>query len=158
MMMDAQLINTLLLGGITVVTLGLIIVLLRTRSYFQKRTEQSESRQIQLQEQLIEANKQILEMRSLLVGVGHGLSDQQDISKALTERVQALELADVDDKLYSRASKMVKLGADVDELVQECELPQAEAELMRSLQNKITGKESIPPLENKPRRRPNIKK
>jgi len=55
--------------------------------------------------------------------------------------------------MYSRASKMVKLGADIDELVEECELPKAEAELMLSLQKKLAGRESVPPLERHPRER-----
>ena len=45
---------------------------------------------------------------------------------------------------------MVQLGADLNELIEECELPKAEAELMMSLQKKITGKEKIPPLESNP--------
>jgi uncharacterized membrane protein len=41
-----------------------------------------------------------------------------------------------EDKLYSRAQKMVLLGADVDELVVECDLPKAEAEILVALHNK----------------------
>ena len=39
-------------------------------------------------------------------------------------------------RLYSRAVKMVELGADVEEIVRECELPKAEAELLVSLHRK----------------------
>ena len=42
-----------------------------------------------------------------------------------------------DNKLYQRASKMVALGADVSELMSECDMPKAEAELFVSLQKKI---------------------
>jgi len=41
-----------------------------------------------------------------------------------------------EDKLYSRAQKMVLLGADVEELVVECELPKAEAEMLVALHHK----------------------
>ncbi|MFA0521331.1 DUF2802 domain-containing protein, partial [Vibrio sp. 10N.222.55.E8] len=48
------------------------------------------------------------------------------------------------------ATKMVQLGAGINELIEECELPKAEAELMMSLQNKLTGKEKIPSLRSDP--------
>ena len=43
---------------------------------------------------------------------------------------------DPDAKIYSRAVKMVELGADLDEVIRECELPRAEAELLFSLHKK----------------------
>lgn len=67
----------------------------------------------------------------------------------LSERITELEHVDSDSRLYSRASKMVQLGAGVEELIEECELPKAEAELMMALQNKITGKQKVPPLKAK---------
>jgi len=78
------------------------------------------------------------------------VGEQQDIIQHLNERITELEQVDNDGRLYSRASKMVKLGADINELIEECELPKAEAELMMSLQNKIAGKEKVPPLESSP--------
>ena len=45
---------------------------------------------------------------------------------------------------------MVQLGAGINELIEECELPKAEAELMMSLQNKLAGKEKIPSLRSNP--------
>ncbi len=68
----------------------------------------------------------------------------------LNERIRELEHADTDGRLYSRASKMVQLGADINELIEECELPKAEAELMLSLQKKLAGQEKIPPLSGQP--------
>ncbi|MDW1809124.1 DUF2802 domain-containing protein, partial [Vibrio sp. Vb2362] len=38
----------------------------------------------------------------------------------------------------------------INELIEECELPKAEAELMLSLQKKLAGKEKIPPLSGQP--------
>lgn len=37
------------------------------------------------------------------------------------------------DKLYSRAQKMVQLGAGIDEVIQECQLPRAEVEILFSV-------------------------
>ncbi len=52
---------------------------------------------------------------------------------ALSERQQELVLQDPDSRLYSRAARMVELGAGLDEVMAECEIPKAEAELLISL-------------------------
>jgi hypothetical protein len=54
----------------------------------------------------------------------------------LGEQVQYLKSQEPEDKLYSRALKMVSLGADVDELVSECDLPRAEAEMLVAIHHK----------------------
>ena len=41
-----------------------------------------------------------------------------------------------DAKIYSRAVKMIELGADIDEIMRECEIPKAEADLLLSLHQK----------------------
>ncbi len=51
----------------------------------------------------------------------------------INDRQQELTLQDPERRLYSRAAKMVELGADLDEVMNECELPKAEAELLISL-------------------------
>lgn len=38
-----------------------------------------------------------------------------------------------EDKLYSRAFKLAAKGADLEEIISECELPRAEAEMLLSL-------------------------
>lgn len=68
-------------------------------------------------------------------------------SLALGRRIQAIETRldevaeqqpnpddlDPERRIYSRAVRMVELGADLDEIMRECELPRAEAELLFSL-------------------------
>ncbi len=106
------------------------------------------------EKELEKCNKQLLEVRSVLVGLGQRVTEQQELIQHLSERIAELENIDNDGRLYTRASKMVKLGAGLNELIEECELPKAEAELMMSLQNKIVGKEKVPPLQGQktPRR------
>jgi septal ring factor EnvC (AmiA/AmiB activator) len=58
-------------------------------------------------------------------------SIQEDINKLQQTQAQQPE-----DKLYSRAFKMVELGADVAELVRECDIPRAEAEMLISIHQK----------------------
>ncbi|NIY93684.1 DUF2802 domain-containing protein [Vibrio diazotrophicus] len=137
-----------LAGGVAllVMLIGLVWVslrraMIRQGDYFRQQLRHSDKEQQK-------ASKQLLEVRSVVVGLGKTVNDQQEIIKHLNDRLKELENADTDARLYSRASKMVKLGADLDELIEECELPKAE--LMMSLQKKLQGKEAIPPLASHP--------
>jgi hypothetical protein len=38
-----------------------------------------------------------------------------------------------EDKLYSRALKLVGLGADIDEIIRDCDIPRVEAEMLLSI-------------------------
>ncbi|HBF45276.1 MAG TPA: DUF2802 domain-containing protein, partial [Shewanella frigidimarina] len=67
------------------------------------------------------------------IGVGRRVVE---LEKKLSKQFDMLEEASQQDpqaKLYSRAVKMVGLGAGIEELMQECELPKAEAELILRL-------------------------
>ncbi|WP_375750859.1 DUF2802 domain-containing protein [Vibrio sp. HN007] len=135
----------LAIGGIVFVVL-VLFVWLRGRAQAQQQSDKLRQATRQMDKELQKANNQLLEVRSVVVGLGQKVTEQQDLIQHLSERVNELEHVDSDSRLYSRASKMVQLGAGIDELIEECELPKAEAELMMSLQNKIAGKESVPPL------------
>ncbi|QXO18163.1 MULTISPECIES: DUF2802 domain-containing protein [Vibrio] len=144
--------SVLAAGGAILFVLLLLALLMVRRS--QRRHSDMLRQQIRhLDKELQKANKQALEVRSVMVGLGQQVSEQQDIILHLSERLKELENADTDGRMYSRASKMVKLGADINELIEECELPKAEAELMLSLQKKMSGREAIPPLSSDPEQR-----
>ncbi|EKF9790909.1 flagellar transcriptional regulator FlrD [Vibrio cholerae] len=142
-------------GGSVFVVLCIMLALWRLNRGQHRQSETLRQQIRNLDRELQKSNKQLLEVRSVMVGLGQKVSEQQDIIRHLNERLLELENTDADARLYTRASKMVQLGADINELIQECELPKAEAELMMSLQNKLAGKESIPPLESHPEVRAN---
>ncbi|EGR4060394.1 flagellar transcriptional regulator FlrD [Vibrio cholerae] len=142
-------------GGSVFVVLCIMLALWRLKRGQHRQSETLRQQIRNLDRELQKSNKQLLEVRSVMVGLGQKVSEQQDIIRHLNERLLELENIDADARLYTRASKMVQLGADLNELIQECELPKAEAELMMSLQNKLAGKESIPPLESHPEVRAN---
>ncbi|EKF6710244.1 flagellar transcriptional regulator FlrD [Vibrio cholerae] len=144
-----------LAGGSVFVVLCIMLALWRLKRGQHRQSETLRQQIRNLDRELQKSNKQLLEVRSVMVGLGQKVSEQQDIIRHLNERLLELENTDADARLYTRASKMVQLGADINELIQECELPKAEAELMMSLQNKLAGKESIPPLESHPEVRAN---
>ena len=68
-----------------------------------------------------------------VLGLGKKLAGLESVTTEVSEKQEELQLIEPDSKLYSRAVKMVELGAKVDEIVRECELPLAEAELLVSL-------------------------
>ncbi|SIN75930.1 DUF2802 domain-containing protein [Salinivibrio sp. ES.052] len=80
--------------------------------------------------------KQFNELRAGSMGMGKKLADLSSSVDELLDKHVELEMQDSGSRLYSRASKMVELGADVDELMQECDLPKAEAELLLNLRKR----------------------
>ncbi|MFA0142135.1 DUF2802 domain-containing protein [Vibrio kanaloae] len=139
-----------LLSGVGVFTLFVVLLISKVKRAIQKQLEQSRLQVRKLDKELQKSSKQLLEVRSVVVGLGQKVTEQQDLIKHLNERIVELEHADNDGRLYTRATKMVQLGAGINELIEECELPKAEAELMMSLQNKLAGKEKIPSLRSDP--------
>ncbi|PCS22011.1 ATPase involved in DNA repair [Candidatus Enterovibrio escicola] len=84
----------------------------------------------QKQESLI---KQFNELRSGSMGMSQKLAELSERFDNLIEKQNELEMCDPEGRLYSRANKMVELGADIYELMEECDLPKAEAELLLSI-------------------------
>ncbi|MGS0682892.1 DUF2802 domain-containing protein [Shewanella sp. 125m-7] len=80
--------------------------------------------------------RELQELRSGTIGVGRRMLE---LEKKLTQQDAKLEESSQQEpqaRLYTRAMKMVALGAGVQELIEECELPKAEAELLIRLHGK----------------------
>ncbi|MDX1302330.1 DUF2802 domain-containing protein [Photobacterium sp.] len=82
--------------------------------------------------------KQFNELRAGTMAMSQKMADMALHLEDVADRQGEMAMQDPDGKLYSRASKMVELGADVNELMEECDLPQAEAELLLRLQQQMT--------------------
>ncbi|MFO6421888.1 DUF2802 domain-containing protein [Motilimonas sp. KMU-193] len=81
-------------------------------------------------------NKQIVELHAGSVGLGKRFQGlQRELKDSIEKQQEIVDLAP-ENKLYSRAVKMVALGAGLEELMHECELPKAEAELLIRLHGK----------------------
>ena len=98
-----------------------------------RRQRESEARMETLQGQLESLRKQMMELHTGAIGMGQRLQSAEGAMQKIHDSQQELTLQDPERRLYSRAAKMVELGADLDEVMSECELPQAEAELLISL-------------------------
>ncbi|TNI90579.1 DNA repair protein [Aeromonas allosaccharophila] len=122
---------------IEMVALGLSLIALVFASYIwfkSKRSKQeSEASVATLQGQLESLRKQMMELHTGAIGMGQRLQSVEGAMQQVNDRQQELTLQDPERRLYSRAAKMVELGADLDEVMSECELPKAEAELLISL-------------------------
>ncbi|WP_417359987.1 DUF2802 domain-containing protein [Gallaecimonas pentaromativorans] len=89
-----------------------------------------------LERQLQDRENLLHEIHSGALGMGQRLLSLAADVERMQGAQDELKSVDPQSKLYSRAAKMVALGADIDELMRECELPRAEAELLFNLHKK----------------------
>lgn len=98
--------------------------------YSAQQQEQSQHEVEELRSGLIGVGQRVLQLDATLsqlsTELGHAVQQLRD-------KQQAMELTEPESKIYSRAMKMVQLGADLEEIIRECELPRAEAELLFNL-------------------------
>lgn len=76
---------------------------------------------------------EVTELRAGLLSVGKRVLKVEVQNKDFVQQQESKKYDDPDAKIYSRAVKMIALGADLEEVMRECELPKAEAELLFSL-------------------------
>lgn len=90
------------------------------------------------QRQIADLKNQLHEMRCGALGVGSRVQHVEGQLAQAIERQEELAKVQTDpqSKLYGHAMKMVELGASIDEIIDECDLPRAEAELLVSLHSK----------------------
>ncbi|WP_238786811.1 DUF2802 domain-containing protein [Ferrimonas lipolytica] len=77
--------------------------------------------------------RELAEVRNGALGVGKRVKELEQLQSHLQARQDEVIQTDPDAKLYNRGMKMVELGADVEEIMKECELPKAEAQLLVTL-------------------------
>ncbi|WP_199611242.1 DUF2802 domain-containing protein [Flocculibacter collagenilyticus] len=123
------------LGGL-VATLLLVVVLFIKLISFNKKLSSCYQRIVILKKELDVAKNEVQELRSGLMGMGKRIAKLQNMTHEVSEKQVEIQHVDADSKLYSRAVKMVELGADIEEIISECELPRAEAELLFSIHGK----------------------
>ena len=124
-------------------------------------SQQISALQLQVQSQdlqLIELQTLLANSQLQLAAIQQQCNDSQleneQVSKQLEHRIkvaqeqftQQFETIDQllhqqpEDKLYSRAQKLVELGADIAEIIRECDIPRAEAEMLLAVHRKSAAK------------------
>ncbi|MEJ6473118.1 DUF2802 domain-containing protein [Pseudoalteromonas piscicida] len=128
---------------ISITSSVLALVCLRFVFVLGKKLQQQQAKVVQLSEasqgseqQIAILRSEVAELRASIMSIGKRVvTTEQDLHE-LANQQAAQKYDDPDAKIYSRAVKMVELGADIEEVMRECELPRAEAELLMSLHNK----------------------
>lgn len=113
----------MLLGAMNVLLAGLLWWLFcrqhRTKQYFEQ--------QIKL------LNDDVSALCSGAAGVGGHLNKIEQKVKRVLERQDQLDMRDPIERTFNQATRMVRQGATVDELISTCGLARAEAELLMLL-------------------------
>lgn len=116
---------------------------------------------VEMQQQLQSQELQLIELQNLLAQSQSQLEinqqqwtesqlENEQVSKQLEHRIKVAQeqfnrqLQSIEqqlhqqpeDKLYSRAQKLVELGADIAEIMRECDIPKAEAEMLMAVHRK----------------------
>ncbi|BED89850.1 DNA repair ATPase [Pseudoalteromonas sp. MM1] len=116
--------------GIGLISLALIVALKNKQSAALNAVSQQLK---DTSEQTHILRSEVSELRTGLLSIGKRVLEVEQQNQELMQQQAAQKYDDPDAKIYSRAVKMVELGADLDEVIRECELPRAEAELLFSL-------------------------
>lgn len=82
------------------------------------------------QQELLQHLEQAISSISTLA---HQSTDFVSDLEKTKDQVNILKSESREQRLYGRAKKMIEMGADMNELMTECEVPRAEAELLMSL-------------------------
>jgi len=69
------------------------------------------------------------------LGVGQHLAKLEQKSKLMTQQIDKIEMQEAPERSYKQAIKMVRNGADVDQIMMDCGLAQGEAELVLLSEN-----------------------
>jgi uncharacterized membrane protein YhiD involved in acid resistance len=127
-----MLLYSLIFIALMIAFMSLVLLFVFKKQYHAGLAEQSQQSKM-LSEQTHILRSEITELRTGLLKIGNRVLEVEKQNKDLVQLQEAQKYEDPDAKIYSRAVKMVELGADLDEVIRECELPRAEAELLMSL-------------------------
>lgn len=108
----------------------------KSLSQIEQKLEDRQQTAEQLKKNIGVNQDEIQELRAGTIGMGQKIKELSALIKLTRDKQEELSNLDPDNRLYTKASKLVEAGATVDELMQECELPRAEAELLLSLRKK----------------------
>jgi hypothetical protein len=124
-----------------VLFLGLLLLGLASVCYFSHRrltalVQQIAQVQIQqdgLQQQLLVNQQEIHEVRSGSIGVGEKVKALMRLIKQTEAKQELLATQDPQSRLYNQAAKLVASGCSIEDVMRECDMPKAEAELVFNL-------------------------
>jgi len=128
----------------------LFIMITRYKTKLAVYESQSQAQELLVNNLQLNGDKLTLDLNNLSKQYEQYLAENTLISKQLEHRIKTLhtqinsqqelilqlQTDQGSDKFYSRAIKLAKQGASIDEIVTECELPHAEVEMLISVYQK----------------------
>lgn len=76
------------------------------------------------------ANNQQTEAQARTLVITRHLKELEEKQTDIENHVRELKLQDPSLRLYQRAAELVKQGASIDEIIEACDIPRAEAEML----------------------------
>lgn len=129
-----------------VMLIALLLLALKNRLSMQiaeltQKIQSQELMQVELQSLLVKTQDKLTKSQQFH---DEYKVENEQVSKQLEHRIKAIQeqlntkLQTIEqvlhqqpeDKLYSRAQKLVELGADIEEIMRECDIPRPEAEML----------------------------
>ena len=127
----------ILITLITAVVCSTLLVVVFKRYNSQLEINQSQSNSLsELQKKVNDVSEQIHEIRSGNYGVMTRVKELVLQVDKLQSDQQNLVEQDSQSRFYSKGAKLISQGASLDDIMRECDMPAAEAELLFNLHNK----------------------
>lgn len=79
------------------------------------------------------ANNQHTESQARTLVITRHLQTLDENQTAIQSQIRELKLQDPSLRLYQRAAELVKQGASIDEIMDACDIPRAEAEMLMTV-------------------------
>lgn len=116
-----------------------------------QKTNSQELLLLELQTQLMQTQKQLLENtqqwdeaqlenEQVSKQLEHRIKVNQEQFSTQFQTIEQLLHQQPEDKLYSRAQKLVELGAEIEEIMRECDIPRPEAEMLLAVHRQQSNK------------------
>ncbi|UAA38144.1 DUF2802 domain-containing protein [Paraneptunicella aestuarii] len=115
----------------------------QNRQQLQQKLQQLEQRQPSIEKGYNQLQDMLHEIRTGMLGLGNRVKELEASIRTLenkqteiANRQVEFEHQEASSPLYTKANKLVAAGASIEEIMQECDIPRAEAELLISLHKK----------------------
>lgn len=117
-------------AGLFLLQIVVVVLVMSALRRLRAQLEQQSRESQRLSEQLQVSKAEYGEARQALFAFDKRITTLEQRLLDLASRQQEIQVVEPESKLYSRAIKMIQLGATVEEVMKDCELPPAEANML----------------------------
>ncbi|MFT4938277.1 MAG: hypothetical protein ACI88A_001301 [Paraglaciecola sp.] len=125
-------ISFLIIGGLII----FVFMLWARHISVQQKIHSIEQENLLFRRQLSAIEDELHEIRSGNIGLGSKVKELIYSLKETQNKQQDIAMQDPKSRFYNQAAKLVESGASIEELMRECDIPHAEAELLYNLHQK----------------------